>query len=193
MRKIILASESPRRRQLLEQIGIDFEVVSSQINEDEIIDCDPFKNVQYLALSKAQRIADKGYKGIIVGADTQVLIDGEIIGKPKDREDAKRILTKLSGREHNVITGVAILDTESKTFETWVETTVVKFRELMIDEIEEYLDTEEYIGKAGAYGIQGRAAAFVERIEGCYFNVVGLPLAKLSAKLRMKQGSDRRI
>lgn len=193
MKKIILASESPRRKQLLEQIGIDFEVVPSQINEDEIINCDPFKNVQYLALSKAQKIADKGHKGIIIGADTQVLIDSEIIGKPKDREDAKNILIKLSGRRHNVITGVAILDTESKTSETWVETTVVKFRELMIDEIEEYLDTEEYIGKAGAYGIQGRAAAFVERIEGCYFNVVGLPLAKLSAKLRMKQGSDKRI
>lgn len=193
MEKIILASGSPRRKQLLEQIGINFEVVPSQVDEDEIIDKDPLINIQLLALRKAQEIANKGYKGIIIGADTQILIDNEIIGKPKDREDAKCILIKLSGRKHNVITGVAVLDTESNTCETWVETTVVKFRELMIDEIEEYLDTEEYIGKAGAYGIQGRAAAFVERIEGCYFNVVGLPLAKLSVKLRMKRGSDKKI
>lgn len=193
MKKIILASESPQRKQLLEQIGINFEVIPSQINEDVIINCDPLINVQNLALNKAQEIANKGYKGIIIGADTQIFIDNEIIGKPEDREDAKRILIKLSGRRHNVITGVAMLDTESNTYETWVETTMVKFRELMIDEIEEYLNTKEYLGKAGAYGIQGRAAAFVERIEGCYFNVVGLPLAKLSAKLRMKQGSDKKI
>ncbi|MGQ9609969.1 MAG: Maf family protein [bacterium] len=193
MKKIILASESPRRKKLLEQIGINFEVVSSQVNEDKIIDNDPLKNIQLLALKKAQEVANRGYVGIIIGADTQIFIDGEIIGKPKDREDAKRILLKLSGRNHSVITGIALIDTESQTSETWVETTTVKFRELMIDEIEEYLDTGEYIGKAGAYGIQERAAAFVERIEGCYFNVVGLPLAKLSVKLRMKQGLDKKI
>ncbi len=193
MKKIILASASPRRKQLLEQIGINFEVIPGQINEDEIIDSDPLQNIQLLALLKAQEVANKGYNGIIIGADTQVLIDGEIIGKPRDREDAKSILLKLSGREHIVITGVALLDTKSKTSETWVEETKVKFRKLMIDEIEEYLDTGEYAGKAGAYGIQGRAAAFVERIEGCYFNVVGLPLAKLSVKLRMKQDSDKKI
>lgn len=193
MKKIILASESPRRRQLLEQIGFNFEAVPSQVDEDEIIDKDPLINIQLLALRKAQEIANKGYRGIIIGADTQILIENEIIGKPKDREDARRILLKLSGKSHKVVTGVAIIDTEVVSSETWVEITIVKFRELTIDEIEEYLDTGEFIGKAGAYGIQGRAAVFVESIEGCYFNVVGLPLAKLYVKLRMKLGLGKKI
>ncbi len=193
MKKIILASESPRRRQLLEQIGFNFEVVSSQVDEEEIIDKNPLINIQLLALRKAQEIANKGYRGIIIGADTQILIENEIIGKPRDREDAKRILLKLSGKSHEVVTGIAIIDTEAVSSETWFETTIVKFRELMVDEIEEYLDTGEYIGKAGAYGIQGRAAVFVERIEGCYFNVVGLPLTKLYIKLRMKLGLGKKI
>lgn len=183
-RQIILASASPRRRQLLNQIGLTFRVIPSHVDEDDVVRHDPLANVQAIALRKARSIADKMEDGIVIGADTQVLVDGEILGKPENEADAVRMLTKLSGKEHRVITGVALVDAESNFEETWCETTLVIFRELPEDEIADYVNTGEPMGKAGAYGIQGRAAAFVEKIEGCYFNVVGLPLAKLAQKLR---------
>jgi septum formation protein len=183
-RQIILASASPRRRRLLEQIGINFRVVPSYVDEDDAVHNDPVANVQAIALRKAHSVAAGIEDGIVIGADTQILLDGETLGKPESEADAVLMLTMLSGREHRVITGVALVDTEANSEETWCETTTVKFRELPEDEIADYVKTGEPMGKAGAYGIQGRAAAFVERIEGCYFNVVGLPLAKLSKKLR---------
>lgn len=188
LKKLILASASPRRRQLLEQIGLVFEVIPSEVNEQEIIYHDPLANVQAIALRKARDVASKIGEGIVIGADTQILVNGEILGKPIDKADALRMLSRLSGKTHQVVTGVAILDVETEFTETWVETTLVTFRKLTIDEISAYLDTGEHIGKAGAYGIQGKAAAFVERIEGCYFNVVGLPLSKLVQKIRRMQG-----
>jgi len=183
-RQIILASASPRRRQLLKQIGLTFRVVPSYVDEDDVFHHDPLANVQAIALRKARSVAARMQDEIIIGADTQVLIDGEILGKPEDEADAARMLAKLSGRKHQVITGVALVDAETNSEETWCEITLVNFRELADGEITDYINTEEPMGKAGAYGIQGKAAAFVERIEGCYFNVVGLPLAKLSQKLR---------
>ena len=182
--KLILASASPRRRRLLRQIGFTFQVIPSDVDEDEIISHDPLINIQALARLKARAVAASVEDGIIIGADTQILVDGETLGKPMDEADAARILCKLSGRSHEVITGVALINACTGREETWVETTLVTFRELLKEEISEYVGTREPMGKAGAYGIQGRAAAFVERIEGCYFNVVGLPLAKLSQKLR---------
>ena len=183
-KKIILASASPRRKQLLEQIGLIFDVIPSDINEDCFIHHDPLKNIQALALHKAQNVARMVQEGIIIAADTQILINGQVLGKPIDRSDAMSMLSKLSGKTHKVITGVAILDTQTGLKETWVETTHVTFCELTLDEIITYLDTGDYEGKAGAYGIQGKAAVFVEKIEGCYFNVVGLPLSKLMQRLR---------
>lgn len=182
--KLILASASPRRRRLLEQIGLSFQVIPSHVDEDEIVSHDPLINIQAIAQLKARAVAASVEDGIVIGADTQILMDGETLGKPVDEADAARILSKLSGRSHEVITGVALIDARTGREETWVETTLVTFRELLEEEISEYVATGEPMGKAGAYGIQGKAAAFVERIEGCYFNVVGLPLAKLSQKLR---------
>ena len=186
-RQIILASASPRRRRLLKQIGFTFRVVPSYVDEDNADHHDPLANVQAIALRKARSVAARGENGVVIGADTQVLVDGEILGKPENDADATRMLTMLSGRKHQVITGVALIDTYTNSEETWCETTLVTFRKLPEDEIADYVRTGEPMGKAGAYGIQGRAAAFVERIEGCYFNVVGLPLAKLSRKLRSLQ------
>jgi septum formation protein len=130
-------------------------------------------------------VAIKVKEGIIIAADTQIFINGEIVGKPIDGRDAMNMLSRLSGKTHRVITGVAIIDVQTGIKETWIETTLVKFRELSLDEIIAYIESGEYAGKAGAYGIQGRAAAFVEKIEGCYFNVVGLPLSRLMQKLRL--------
>lgn len=183
-RELILASASPRRRRLLKQIGLKFRVMPSDVNEDQVFHHDPLENVQAIALSKARNVAARVKRGIVIGADTQVLADGDVLGKPDAPEDAVLMLSKLNGRTHRVVTGTALVDAETGLEETWVETTLVTFRELSEDEIRSYVGTGEPMGKAGAYGIQGRAAAFVERIEGCYFNVVGLPLAKLVQKLR---------
>ncbi len=183
-KELILASASPRRRRLLRQIGLEFRVMPSDIDEDQIFHHDPLENVQAIALSKAYDVAAKAKRGIVIGADTQILADGEVLGKPGNPEDAVLMLSRLNGRTHRVITGMALVDAETGFEETWVETTLVTFRELSENEILNYVETGEPMGKAGAYGIQGRAAAFVERIEGCYFNVVGLPLAKLVQKLR---------
>lgn len=183
-KKLILASASPRRAQLLNQIGLTFQVIPSGVDEDEIIRHDPLANVQAVALSKARYVAARAEDGIVIGADTQVLADGEVLGKPKDATDAERMLHRLNGTTHKVITGVALVDAKTGYEEAWVETTMVTFRKLSLDEISDYMNIGEPMDKAGAYGIQGRAAAFVERIEGCHFNVVGLPLAKLVQRLR---------
>lgn len=168
----------------MKQIGLNFQVMPSGIDEDNSIYHDPSANVQAVALRKARDVAARVEDGIVIGADTQILVDDEVLGKPEDAADAVRMLSRLSGKAHRVITGVALVDAGTCFEETWVETTLVTFRELSEDEISAYVETGEPMGKAGAYGIQGRAAAFVERIEGCYFNVVGLPLAKLVQKLR---------
>jgi septum formation protein len=174
-KNIILASASPRRKQLLEQVGLIFDIIPSDVDEDVFAHHDPLK---------AQNVAMKVQKGLIIGADTQVIVDGKVLGKPIDKTDAMNMISILSGKTHKVITGIAIIDVDTGRKETWVETTMVTFRKLTLDEILSYIDSGEYEGKAGAYGIQGRAAAFVERIEGCYFNVVGLPLSKLMERLR---------
>ena len=183
-KNIILASASPRRKQLLEQVGLVFDIIPSDVDEDVFVHYDPLKNIQVIALQKAQNVAMKVQKGLIIGADTQVIVNGKVLGKPIDKTDAVNMISILSGKTHKVITGIAIIDVDTGLKETWVETTMVTFRKLTLDEILSYIDSGEYEGKAGAYGIQGRAAAFVERIEGCYFNVVGLPLSKLMERLR---------
>jgi len=182
--KLILASASPRRSQLLKQIGLEFEVIPSGVDESAVFTREATEGAKLVALSKARSVAKRVTEGLVIGADTVVVDAGEAIGKPRDMEDAVRILTQLSGKTHEVITGVALIDARTGRENVWAETTKVTFRELSDVEIREYVEVEKPLDKAGAYGIQGRAAAFVSRIEGCYFNVVGLPLASLAEKLK---------
>lgn len=179
---LVLASASPRRAALLSQIGLTFEIRPSDVPEpphsryagkrvDEV--------TRELALLKAKAVARHCNEGVVIGADTLVSLDGKLFGKPTDDEDAMVMLTQLSGTSHEVVTGVALVDALTERTIVWAETTQVYFRELHRTEIAEYIATGEAADKAGAYGIQERGAAFVRRIEGCYFNVVGLPLASL--------------
>ena len=184
--RLILASGSPRRADLLRQIGLEFEVIPSDIDEDEISGDSPQQRALNAALAKALDVARKVGEGIVIGADTIVVLEGRILGKPSGPQEAIRMLTLLSGKTHRVITGVALVDASSMKVESWVESTYVTFRELSPDEVIEYVETGIPLDKAGAYGIQDKAAAFVKRIEGCYFNVVGLPLATLIERLRKK-------
>lgn len=181
--KIVLASASPRRANLLRQIGLEFQICPSRIDESEIIHTSPETGVQQLALKKAKAVATNFKDRLVIGADTVVVINQQVIGKPEHAEHAIDILTQLSGVCHEVMTGVALVDLERRREIVWREKTVVQFRKLHRREILTYVSSGEALDKAGAYGVQGRAAAFVERIEGCYFNVVGLPLASLVERL----------
>jgi septum formation protein len=178
--KLILASASARRADILRDAGIAFNVMSSAVDETLIPGESANDLVIRLAKAKAELVAARAVgPAIVIAADTAVLLDGQILGKPKNSEDARNMLTRLSGRTHSVMTGVALVrlpDAEQRDF---VETTQVHFDTLPEDEITRYLDTDEAFDKAGAYGIQGRAGRYIPRIDGCYFNVVGLPLARL--------------
>ncbi len=181
--KIILASASPRRKELMEQIRLKFTVKPSDAEENINID-DPEELVSELSKLKADDVWNKNRDCCIVAADTVVCANGKILGKPKDRADGKRMLKMLSGNKHTVYTGVTVQDENGAITE--VAATDVYFKELSEKEIDNYLDTNEYADKAGAYGIQGYAARFVEKICGCYFNVVGLPLSLLDDLLFKK-------
>lgn len=189
---LILASSSPRRRELLTQAGLNFTVETADISEDRQHGEAPAKYVQRLAVEKAQAIWNR-YKAhddpadpvTVLGADTTVVLDGEILGKPENVADARRMLEKLAGRTHQVMTGIAAI-TRSATVSD-VEITQVFFDLIDESELAHYLSTGEPLDKAGAYGIQGYAARWIPRIEGCYFNVVGLPLARTIALLAKAQ------
>ena len=175
---IILASVSQRRIEILRKIGLKFRVIPSNVKEE--IKCkNPISLAKKLALMKAMKVAERIRRGIVIGADTIVVLNNEIIGKPRDKNEAKRMLKRLSGRRHVVITGIAVVDARKKKFITDFEKTEVKFRKINDKEIERYVKMEKVTDKAGAYAIQGRACAFIERINGCYYNVVGLPVVKL--------------
>ena len=190
MSRIILASGSPRRRQLLEQIGITHEVIVS--GADETIDGPPEKQVQTLALRKAEAVRNViNDESAIIAADTLVYIDGKVLGKPDSPDDAFVMLKTLQGRCHTVYTGVTVLrlDSDEYTAESFVETAQVYFRKLADAEIWSYIYTGEPFDKAGAYGVQEKGALLVERVEGDFFTVVGLPLSKLAVTLT-KMGID---
>ena len=199
MIQIILASASPRRRELLEQIGLTFEVCPAK-GEEIITKSAPEEAVQELARAKAREVASMvrqyGVRHgelvtpqdmIVIGADTVVAADGQILGKPGDEEDAFRMLSMLSGRSHAVYTGVALvfLDQSGRAGEhVFYERTIVSMREMSEKEIRRYIATGEPMDKAGAYGIQGRFAAYIEKIEGDYYNVVGLPVSRVYETLK---------
>ncbi|NLL81498.1 MAG: septum formation inhibitor Maf [Tissierellia bacterium] len=179
MKRIVLASGSPRRREILEKFNIDLIIekanVDERINEGER----PEQIAMSLSLIKALDVGKKFPKDIIIAADTIVVLDGIILGKPKDKEDAFYMLDMLSDRVHEVITGIALIKEDENLKIIDYEKTKVKFRKLTDNLINRYINTDEPFDKAGAYAIQGIGQILVENIEGCYFNVVGLPLTKI--------------
>lgn len=184
MQEIILASASPRRAELLRRIGLKFRVVPSDVEERLEGSLDARSLALKLASEKAEAVAVRHPEAIVLAADTVVCCDGEILGKPADWRDAARMLQLLSGRTHEVSTGVVLRRECTGQERKEVVTTRVTFRRLSQEEILGYLATGEPFDKAGAYGIQGYGALLVEGIEGCYSNVVGLPLAKVGEMLR---------
>lgn len=186
MKKIILASCSPRRKEILERFNIEFEVRPSNVDEDFAEGENPQDVVKMLALRKCRDVSKLSTnENIVIAADTIVYSD-KILGKPVDRNDARSMIKSLSGKAHKVITGIAIIDVETGVESVDCEVTDVRFRELTDDKIERYLNTEEYIDKAGAYGIQGYGEVLVESINGSFSNVVGLPISKLDEMLEDK-------
>ncbi len=184
MSNLILASASPRRQQLLQQVGLPFHIIPADIDEQPHPGEAPQAYVLRMAHSKAQRIAQHYPMALVLGVDTIVTIDALILGKPRDAADARQMLRRLSGRSHTVLTGLALL----RQSQGWTRLdsmgTQVHFRTLSDAEIDAYIATTEPLDKAGAYAIQGRARVFVDAFDGCYTNAVGLPVQRTAALLR---------
>jgi septum formation protein len=185
--RLILASNSPRRRYLLEQAGLEFSVIPSSINEDSVALSSPDAYTRKLAECKVRDISDKYPDSWVIGADTIVLIDNIILGKPRSRDEARRMLKSLSGKTHRVITGYCVCcKTKNRFFLDTIKTDVL-FKDLTDEEIEWYIDTGEPFDKAGAYAIQGLGTLLVKRINGSYTNVVGLPVCEV-VEFLIKEG-----
>jgi septum formation protein len=184
--KLILASASSRRAEILRGAGLPFSVLSSAVDETPMPGETPQDLVRRLALAKAELVAARAIgPAIVIAADTIVALEGAILGKPRTSEDARQMLERLSGRTHSVMTGVALVrlpDVERREF---VEATQVHFASISKEEIVQYLASGEPFDKAGSYAIQGLGGRFIPRIDGCYFNVVGLPLARLCHELSL--------
>ncbi len=181
---IILASKSPRRTELLKKIVSHFEVKFSNIDENLNGGFAPHELAVKLSRLKAQSVSQNFNKGLIIGADSIVVLNSTILGKPKDAAEANEMLNKLSGKTHQVITGFSVLNASDMVFVSDHAVTDVKFRELTSREIQKYVKHNKPYDKAGAYGIQDEAGLFVEKINGCYFNVMGLPITKLYLVLK---------
>jgi len=182
--KLILASSSARRAEILANAGLPFSVLSSAVDESSYPGEAAAALVQRLANAKADLVTARAVgPAIILAADTEVVLDNQILGKPSSIEDARHMLQQLSGRTHAVLTGVALIRLPDGERRQFVESTLVHFRPIADEELSAYLATEESFDKAGAYAIQGRAGRFIPRIEGCYFNVVGLPLSRVLTEL----------
>lgn len=183
---IILASGSPRRKELLNQIGISFTVNPSK-KEEKVTTNIPSEVVRELSYQKAMDIAEQSSEGsVVIGADTVVAYEGKILGKPKDRTDAQNMLRMLAGNTHSVYTGVTIIKKENNRFleEIFYKETRVTMARMSEEEIETYVDSKEPMDKAGSYAIQGKCAAFIEKIDGDYYNVVGLPICEVYHRLK---------
>lgn len=181
---IILASASPRRKEILGNTNVKFTVIKSEIDEVILDNEKPQQVVMRLAFEKCLDIASKHEEDLVIGADTIVVLDDEILGKPKDEKEAYRMIKSLSNRTHQVITGISLINLQSNTKIIDCVVSNVKFKDLSEEDIRDYLQTNESLDKAGAYGIQGYGALLVEEIQGDYFNIVGLPISKLSDLLK---------
>lgn len=184
MKKLILASQSPRRRELMEMMGVPFEVIVSS-KEEIVTSTDPAAVTEELSRQKAEAVADKIEEGIVIGADTVVASEGKILGKPADAVEACRMITSLQGNSHMVYTGVTILckNREAVRVTTFSEATKVNVAAMTEEEIKHYVETGEPYDKAGGYGIQGTFGRYIEGIEGDFYNVVGLPVHRVYKEL----------
>lgn len=182
---IILASGSPRRKEILENTNLKFSVITSDIDERIFENEEPIQLVLRLAFEKCMSVAQNNPSDLVIGADTIVVLDNEILGKPKNEEEAFNTLSKLSNREHQVITGMSIVNLENEKKLVDYAISNVKFKKLTDQDIKDYISTKECLDKAGSYGIQGYGALLVEKIKGDYFNIVGLPISKLSDILKI--------
>ncbi len=180
-KKLILASGSPRRRELLELCEIPFTVETADIDETLNLEADLNEEIQKLAYRKAQKVFEKHKDAVVIGSDTIVVVDHEVLGKPKMEENAKRMLEKLSGKVHQVITGVCVLSDEK--CETFAVVTDVEFFELSEEVISGYVATKEPLDKAGGYGIQGKGALLIKGIRGDYYSVMGFPISRVNQAL----------
>ena len=174
----ILASSSPRRKKILEQIRFEFSVVPSNINEDFNRGLPPEAFTEHWAREKAKDVAKDHPRSLVIGADTVVFLDGKILGKPKDNKSSKKMLLSLSGRTHEVITGVSLININSKLDITFNERTFVSINTLSNEHIYNYINSYKPYDKAGSYGIQDGFSVHVEKIRGCYYNVMGFPVSK---------------
>jgi septum formation protein len=184
MKRLVLASGSPRRQEILKQLGLEFEVIVSRADETFPKGCPPEKAAMAVALRKTRDVVQRiGFPAIVIGADTIVVLDGEVMGKPVDAGQAFQMINALAGKEHTVITGLAVVDSTSGEERTGYQSTLVRMKEIPADRIKKYVATGEPFDKAGAYAVQGKASVFIEEINGCFFNVVGLPVGKLDSML----------
>ena len=181
---IILASSSPRRKEILENTNTKFDIMKSEIDETILENELPSQVVMRLAFEKAIDIASKHKDSLVIGADTVVVLDKSILGKPKDKEDAFDMIKKLSGKTHQVITGISLINLNANKKIIDYVVSSVKFKDLSTEDIKDYIKTNESLDKAGAYGIQGYGALLVDEIQGDYFNIVGLPISRLSDLLK---------
>ncbi|MGD8394665.1 MAG: Maf family protein [Candidatus Eiseniibacteriota bacterium] len=186
---LVLASRSPRRRELLARLGLEFTVEPADIDEIHPPGLSPREAAEHVAAAKARTVAAARRDGLVIGADTIVILDGEVLGKPEDAAAACRMLARLTGRTHEVVTGVCLVDAAGGRWRCGSEGTRVTMRAASDAEIRAYVASGEPLDKAGAYGAQDLGAFLVERVEGCFYNVVGLPLARLYTMLREFDGS----
>lgn len=186
MKKLILASKSARRRELLEMLGADFDIITSELDESYEGKIEPGELVKMLSKRKLDAVVNEIDGAIVISSDTIVYCNGEVFGKPRDMDDARRMLRAMSGHYHEVYSGIAVGDGEKTVVDA--VSTKVYFRQITDAEIERYITESSVLDKAGAYGIQERASLFVEKIEGDYFNIVGLPVCRLGEILRGEFG-----
>ena len=190
MKKLILASASPRRSDLLRLLGVSFDVVPSHVSETLDRSIPPADYVREISSRKARAVAANFHEEIVLGADTVVVLEGDILEKPAGEDEAAQMLGRLSGKTHRVYTGLALIDTGSGRSLQDVAVTDVSMRPITPEEIRQYVRTGEPLDKAGAYAVQGRAAAFVHSISGCFYNVVGLPLSLFCSLLERMVGTS---
>lgn len=182
--EIILASASPRRKEILQNTKLKFEIQKSNIDEVVLENESPLNMVVRLAHEKAFDVAQKNREKLVIGADTIVVLDDEVLGKPKDKNEAYQMIKKLSNKTHKVITGISLINLKQGIVVNDYVVSLVTFKDLSEDSIKDYINTNESLDKAGAYGIQGYGALLVDNIQGDYFNIVGLPISKLSDLLK---------